>query len=115
MRHRPPFIDMETTVTEKTAFNAFDYKLLSRLQRDCEYYLGCGARSPKHLWAQDEAEQIRKMRELYALLPEKPEWISLADIDRYEAQMVGPANGGVTADEGVAPVRGKPKSASPGV
>lgn len=69
--------------------NTFNYQLLARLQQDCEYFLGFGARNKKHLWALDEAEQIQKMRELYAALPEKPEWIMLADIDRYEAAMLG--------------------------
>lgn len=68
----------------------FSYRLLSRLQQDCEYYLGAGGRHKKHLWAQDEAEQIQKMKELYAGLTEKPEWITLADIERYEAAMVCP-------------------------
>lgn len=68
--------------------NVFGYQLLSRLKQDCEYYLGFGQRNKKHLWAQDETEQIQKMKELYAELPEKPEWITLADIEKYEAEMV---------------------------
>lgn len=67
----------------------FEYQLLSRLQQDCEYYLGFGARLKKHLWALDEAEQIQKMKSLYAALPEKPEWITLADIEKYEVAMMG--------------------------
>lgn len=67
----------------------FNYMLLGRLQQDCEYYLGNGNRAKKHLWAGDESEQIRKMRELYATVAQKPEWISLEDIQRYEAAMVG--------------------------
>lgn len=70
--------------------NRFEYQLLSRLQMDCEYYLGFGSRNKKHLWALDEAAQIEKMKELYAGLPEKPEWITLADIEKYEAAMVSP-------------------------
>lgn len=70
------------------SLDTFNYQLLARLQQDCEYYLGFGARHKKHLWAQDEAEQIQKMKELYAALPEKPEWITLADIEKYEAEMV---------------------------
>lgn len=70
--------------------NKFDYMLLSRLQQDCEYYLGFGGRHKKHLWAQDESAQIQKMRELYERLPEKPEWITLADIEKYEVAMVQP-------------------------
>lgn len=68
--------------------DTFNYQLLSRLQQDCEYYLGFGARNKKYLWALDEAEQIKKMRDLYAVLPEKPAWITRADIDKYEAAMV---------------------------
>jgi len=68
----------------------FDYQLLARLQQDCEYYLGAGARNKKHLWALDEASQIQKMRALYAGLPEKPEWITLEDIEEYEAAMLRP-------------------------
>ena len=34
-------------------------------------------------------KQIAKMRELYQLLPEKPEWIAEQDIDHYEQQMTG--------------------------
>jgi hypothetical protein len=66
----------------------FSYQLLARLQQDCDYYLGHGNRAKKHLWAGDEAEQIQKMKDVYASLPEKPEWITLERIQQYEAQMV---------------------------
>jgi hypothetical protein len=68
--------------------DAFNYQLLARLKQDCEYYLGHGNRAKKHLWAGDEAEQIAKMKELYSGFNEKPEWISLEDIEAYEAKMV---------------------------
>ncbi len=64
-----------------------DYQLLDRLRSDCEYYLGAGQLSEKHLWAGSVEAQISKMRELYAALPEKPEWLTEQDIDRYEARM----------------------------
>ena len=64
-----------------------DYRLLDRLRTDCDYYLGAGGRSEKHLWAGSVEKQIAKMRELYAALPEKPEWLSEQGIDRYEQQM----------------------------
>ena len=63
------------------------YRLLDRLRKDCDYYLGAGERAEKHLWAGSVEKQIAKMRELYAALPEKPEWLSEQDIDRYEQQM----------------------------
>lgn len=47
-----------------------DYRLLSRLKADCDYFLGAGGRAEKHLWAGNVREQIAKMRELYAALPE---------------------------------------------
>lgn len=75
-------------MTESDDLARFDYQLLSRLQQDCEYYLGFGARNKKHLWAQDETEQIRKMKELYSSLPEKPAWITLEAIEQYEVAMM---------------------------
>ena len=67
-----------------------DYVLLDRLRADCDYFLGAGGRSEKHLWAGSVYAQIKKMRELYDALPEKPEWISAEAIDRYAAQMAAP-------------------------
>ena len=64
-----------------------DYRLLDRLRADCDYYLDSGGRAEKHLWAGSVEKQIAKMRELYTALPEKPEWLSEQDIDRYEQQM----------------------------
>lgn len=64
-----------------------DYRLLSRLKADCDYFLGAGGRAEKHLWAGSVREQIAKMRELYDALPEKPEWLTMEDIDRYAQRM----------------------------
>ena len=67
-----------------------DYRLLSRLKADCDYFLGAGGRAEKHLWAGNVREQIAKMRELYDALPEKPEWLTMEDIDRYAQHMEPP-------------------------
>ena len=64
--------------------------LLDRLRADCDYFLGAGGRSEKHLWAGSVHAQIKKMRELYDALPEKPEWLTAEAIDRYAAQMAAP-------------------------
>ena len=64
-----------------------EYRLLGRLKADCDYFLGTGGRAEKHLWAGNVREQIAKMRELYAALPEKPEWLTPEDIDRYTQRM----------------------------
>lgn len=67
-----------------------DYMLLSRLKADCDYFLGAGGRAEKHLWAGNVREQIAKMQELYDALPEKPEWLTMEDIDRYAQRMEPP-------------------------
>jgi hypothetical protein len=68
----------------------FKYQLLSRLQGDCNYYLGYGNRSKKALWAEDEEEQILVMKLLWNSFPhsEKPEWLTWDDILNYETEMV---------------------------
>lgn len=65
------------------------YMLLSRLQQDCNYYLGNGNRYKEHLWAGDEKDQIEKMKELYNSFSDdkKPEWITLNEILNYENEM----------------------------
>ena len=66
-----------------------EYRLLSRLVADCDYFLGEGQRAEKHLWAGSVTAQIQKMRELYHIVPKKPEWLTAEQIDRYEAYMTG--------------------------
>lgn len=68
--------------------NRPEYRLLDRLRADCEYYLGNGGRAEKYLWAGNVQQQIAKMRELYRMLPVKPEWLTEQDIDRYERRML---------------------------
>ena len=74
---------------EAQPFSA-EYRLLDRLCADCEYFLGEGQRAEKHLWAGSVEAQIAKMRELYAQLPEKPDWLSPETIDAYARRMAAP-------------------------
>ncbi len=67
-----------------------EYRLLSRLKADCEYFLGEGGRAEKHLWAGSVHAQIAKMRELYNMLPDKPEWLTKEAIDSYADRMAPP-------------------------
>lgn len=69
------------------ADDRFNYMLLSRLLTDCRYYLGNGNRCAKELWAHDEQKQIDKMRELYDLLPIKPEWLTKEQIEEFAAKI----------------------------
>ena len=68
--------------------NKFDYMMLSRLEQDCKYFLGYGNGYEKHLWAGNVEDQIAEMRKIYNKLPEKPQWLSLEDIDKYEKDML---------------------------
>ena len=77
-------------VSQENPLSQGDYRLLGRLKSDCDYFLGAGGRAEKHLWAGNVREQIAKMRELYATLPDKPEWLTPEDIDRYARRMEPP-------------------------
>ena len=67
--------------------NSFEYRMLGRLQSDCEYYLGFGGRCAKHLWAGSEKEQILEMMRIYSNLEEKPLWIDEERIAKYAEEM----------------------------
>lgn len=67
--------------------NSFDYRMLGRLQSDCEYYLGFGNRCAKHLWAGNEKDQILEMMRIYSNLEEKPVWIDEDRIAKYAEEM----------------------------
>ena len=66
----------------------FEYQLLDRLRADCKFFLGNGNHHSKYLWAQSVKAQIAKMRELYDMLPEKPEWLTKEQIDTFEQKML---------------------------
>lgn len=65
----------------------FRYMLLNRMQMDCEYFLGCGCRSAKVLWAGDVDKQIEYMKAIWNSLDEKPEWLTMEQIVELEKQM----------------------------
>jgi hypothetical protein len=67
----------------------FRYMMLSRLQSDCEYYLGFGNRNSNALWTKNENEQIETMKALHNSFGEddKPEWLTWEQILDYERQM----------------------------
>lgn len=74
----------------------FRYMLLSRLEMDCEYYLGYGNRNERKLWGGNVRDHIWYMKELWHNFPEgeKPQWLSLEQIEEYGKQMgVSPTRG----------------------
>lgn len=69
--------------------HSYEYMLLDRLRSDCEYFLGTGETAENnHLCAGNPEAQIKKMQELYDMLPEKPEWLTQEDINQYAQQMI---------------------------
>ena len=69
--------------------DTFRYQLLDRLRLDCKYYLGYGDRYDKHLWAGSVEKQIEAMKTLWNSFTEenKPEWLTLEEIEQYEKEM----------------------------
>lgn len=67
----------------------FRYMLLSRMQSDCEYYLGNGNRSQNCLWGETETAHIGYMKTLWNSFSEKdkPEWLTYEQICEYERKM----------------------------
>ena len=88
-------VNAATAEENSSAVSVFEYQLLSRLQSDCDYFLGNGAGHEKHLWAGNVEEQIAKMQELWDGFPDdkKPEWLSKEDIDGYAEKMLAVKNG----------------------
>lgn len=67
----------------------FRYQILSRMQMDCDYYLGNGGRNAKYLWMSgDPAAHIKVMYALWDSFDEKPEWLTRKEIDAYAKAML---------------------------
>ena len=81
--------ELKKTITDfQKSGNEFCYMMLSRMQTDCEYYLGYGNRQSSQLWVKNEYDQIELMRMLYDILPEKPEWLPKERIEEYADEML---------------------------
>lgn len=90
--YRNHYIQEFENYTKKEENNTnleYNYMLLDRLKSDCEYFLGYGNGSERHLWAGNIDDQIAKMKELYNSFTDdqKPEWITMEDINNYEKEM----------------------------
>lgn len=65
------------------------YALLSRLQSDCEYFLGYGRGYEGHLYYGSVDRQCDEMEKLWNSFREdkKPEWITIEQIKSYRERM----------------------------
>lgn len=67
-----------------------DYRMLSRLESDCKYFLGNGNGYEGHLYYKEINEHCNEMKKLYESFSDedKPEWISLEKIETYRKEML---------------------------
>lgn len=67
------------------------YMLLSRLQSDCEYFLGYGHQNEERLWGKTINAHIAEMKRLWASIPfdKKPEWLTFKEIEEYGKTLRG--------------------------
>lgn len=67
-----------------------DYALLSRLKRDCDYFLGYGNGYEGHLYYNNVEKHCDQMEKLWNSFSatEKPEWLSLEMIHEYKEKML---------------------------
>ena len=67
-----------------------DYMMLSRLQSDCDYFLGNGNGYEGHLYYKEVNRHCDEMKKLHNSFSEndKPEWLTIEQIEKYRADMI---------------------------
>jgi len=70
----------------------FNYMMLSRLKMDCDYFLGNGQIYGNHLHQGNVPDQIKYMKSLWNGFTEKPEWLTMEQIEEYEKKMLALSN-----------------------
>lgn len=73
---------------QNTSQDTFNYMFLSRLQSDCNYFLGYGNGSENVLPSKSIETHIQEMKDTWEKLPVKPEWLSYEEIEEYERKML---------------------------
>ena len=62
--------------------------LLGRMRSDCEYFLGNGNGCEGHLYGGSVEVICDEMERIWNSLEEKPEWLSLEQIEGYRREMM---------------------------
>lgn len=65
----------------------YRYNMLDRMREDCEYFIGKVGCRPTALWMGDVDAQITIMKAIWNSFEEKPEWLSMEQIEEYERKM----------------------------
>lgn len=69
----------------------YKYMLLDRMRSDCTYFLGNGNKNKKYLWGENIENHILYMKMLWSSFEkcDKPEWLTMEDIESLEKRMKG--------------------------
>ena len=83
------FEDGGSVEGERYGDDEFNYRMLSRLQSECDYFLGYGGRSEKYLYGENVDSHIKEMKKIWNGFSKskKPEWLSMEEIEQYESDM----------------------------
>ena len=83
----------------------FRYQMLGRLKSDCDYFLGNGYGYEGHLWASSVEKQIAEMKRRWNEFEEdeKPEWLTMEQIEEYERNMLQARESRKKAEENMEP------------
>lgn len=67
-----------------------DYRMLSRYQSDCKYFLGYGHGYEGHLYFKEVNKHCDEMKKLYDSFSDedKPEWLTAEQIEQYRTDML---------------------------
>lgn len=80
--------DMDKFIEEHD--DSFKYQLLDRMKGDCEYYIANRENDENnHLWGKNAKDHIEYMKKIYNSFDEKPEWLTMQDIENFEKRMLG--------------------------
>lgn len=84
----------EDTDWSKENDSSFKYQMLDRLKSDCKYFLGNGNGCCKYIWNNNVEDHIQEMKNIYNSFADedKPDWISLDDINEFESKMKAKLN-----------------------
>jgi len=74
-------------VVNSTDYPRYAYMTLSRCKMDCNFYLGYGNRKNDVLYMGNPQDHIDFMKALWQHLDEKPEWLTIEQINEFEKQM----------------------------
>jgi Large polyvalent protein-associated domain 11 len=81
-------------MSESTNKDEFNYMMLGRLHNDVVQFFAEDSFSyqkEENLWALNKEDQIEEMKKIHNQIDEKPEWLTMEEIEAYEEKFKGVA------------------------